>query len=1066
MKSTLKAKLFQRRNVVPAIVLFAGLLFTTAVCYELETIGEAEDQERFRSSAQEIVTAIEGRMETYEALLRATAGLFAASEGVTHAEFRDFVGRLGLRERYPGIQGIGFALRTKDKGTLTEAMRREGLTNFKVWPEGERDEYHSIIHLEPLDERNQFALGYDMWSEPARRAAMEHARDTGHAAASGTVRLVQEQGDPNPQAGFLVYLPVYRRGADTSTLEGKRSALMGFVYSPFRVDDFLSDITTGGSKQIDAKIYDGPDAPSAGQLHDSSKINGTVPAWYEPRFIATTKATVPNKTWTINFSSRPGFDLGSSKTLVPYALAGGLLLSLLFFGVAIAQLRARAAAEMAAEELRISEGAARKSLIDRERAEEALIESEERYRELFENANDVVCTLGLDYKVTAVNKAGETLTGYTRDELLTMDLSTLMTPASAEVSRSMLAKKLTGEQRTNYEIDLQTKSGQLVTVEISSRLVLKNGKPVGIQAIARDITVRRRAEEALREADQRALSEYERLLERIASLSQALGTSRDLVAIFRALRDFTLVSAPCDGIFVSLYDPVRDVRTACYCWGDGQEFDVSNLPPMPVSNVGPNSRAVRTGEVVITDDYMTATRGRPAVTVGPDNGLRPQSSMAAPMAVMGRIVGTIEVQSYRQSSYREEHVTAMRMAANLTAVAIENVQLLERESSARATAEDSNRLKDEFLATVSHELRTPLTAILGWSRMLEDGSLDADGAARAIETIRRNAKAQSQIVDDILDVSRIITGNLYLDLQPIELAPVIEAAVNVVRPTADAKGIQVDVVFEARPVMVSGDSNRLQQVIWNLLSNAIKFTPTGGKIRLDVRQADSQVEITVSDTGPGISPDFLPFVFDRFRQADSTTTRKHGGLGLGLAIARHLVEIHGGTIHAESPGEGGGSSFCVRLPLLSAITKGQGETQEPSLETRAQLIGLHVLLVDDDEDTLELLKTALVQRQARVTAVTSADEALEVLKLSEPDVLISDIAMPDSDGYELIKAARALTAGRYIPAVAITAYAKEEDRVRALGCGYQHYVTKPIDLVELITAVVEATNSPASEGIN
>ncbi|HEY7786221.1 MAG TPA: ATP-binding protein, partial [Pyrinomonadaceae bacterium] len=620
----------------------------------------------------------------------------------------------------------------------------------------------------------------------------------------------------------------------------------------------------------------------------------------------------------------------------------------------------------------------------------------------------------------------------------------------------------------NYEVDLVSKSGELVTVEISSRLIQQNGKPVGIQAIARDITVRRRAEEALRQADQRALSEYERLLERIATLSQALGTSHDLVAIFRALRDFSVVSAPCDGIFVSLYDPVGAVRTACYCWGDGQEFDVSDLPPMPITSVGPNSRAVRTGEVIITDHYMEATRGRPSVTVGPDNGLRPQSSLAAPMSVMGRIIGTIEIQSYQVSAYREAHVTAMRMAANLTAVAVENVRLLERESTARAAAEESNRLKDEFLATVSHELRTPLTAILGWSRMLESGTLDPDSCERAIETIRRNAKSQAQIVDDILDVSRIITGNLYLDLHPIELGPVIENAINVVRPTADAKGISIDLDMEARPVVVSGDSNRLQQVIWNLLSNAIKFTSAGGQVRVMVEHQGKHVEISFADTGQGISPEFLPFVFDRFRQADSTTTRQHGGLGLGLAIARHLVEIHGGTIRADSQGRGSGSTFTVRLPIIGAtVQPNMGEEiGQRSLRERGrhELGGLHVLLVDDDEDTLELLRAALTQCHARVTAVTSADEALEVLKSVEPDILISDIAMPGSDGYELISQVRSLGIDsiRTLPAVAITAYAKEEDRLRALACGFQGYVTKPIELAELIAAVSEATNGPSN----
>jgi signal transduction histidine kinase/CheY-like chemotaxis protein len=491
---------------------------------------------------------------------------------------------------------------------------------------------------------------------------------------------------------------------------------------------------------------------------------------------------------------------------------------------------------------------------------------------------------------------------------------------------------------------------------------------------------------------------------------------------------------------------------------------------MPVNFTGPNSRAVRTNQIIITNDYQTETLGHPAVLVGPDNGLRPQSSLSAPMAVMGRIIGTIEVQTYETAAYRAEHATAMRMAANLTAVAIENVGLLERESTARAIAEESNRLKDEFLATVSHELRTPLTAILGWSRMLQGDSLDNEMATRAIETIKRNAKSQAQIIDDILDVSRIITGNLYLELNPVEIAPVLEAAVNVVRPTADAKGIHIDVNFEPEPAAVPGDVNRLQQVFWNLLSNAVKFTPAGGRVTVSLHQkVDSQVEITIADTGKGITPEFLPFVFDRFRQADSTSTRQHGGLGLGLAIARHLVEIHGGSIAASSDGDGTGAMFTVRLPLVGTIAepvaqvKPNDETAiNERLKSQQILSDLNVLLVDDDQDTLELLGAALMQRSANVTAVSSAAAALESIKRARPDVVISDIAMPGEDGYQLIQSVRRLNLIPELPAMAITAYAKEEDKQRALAAGFHRYLSKPVELGEFISAVAELARAEFS----
>jgi signal transduction histidine kinase/CheY-like chemotaxis protein len=481
---------------------------------------------------------------------------------------------------------------------------------------------------------------------------------------------------------------------------------------------------------------------------------------------------------------------------------------------------------------------------------------------------------------------------------------------------------------------------------------------------------------------------------------------------------------------------------------------------MPVTESGPNSRAVRTGQVVITNDYMRATSANLSVIVGEDNGLRPESSLAVPMAVMGRIIGTIEIQSYQKQAYRHEHVTAMTMAANLTAVAIENIRLLRLERTAREAAEESNRLKDEFLATVSHELRTPLTAILGWARLLEDGSLDGPLAQQAIDTIWRNARAQAQIVDDILDVSRIITGNLYIDLHPIEVVPVVQNAINVVRPTADAKGIRIETdIDNTPPAMISGDANRLQQVIWNLLSNAVKFTNSGGRVTLKVTQANAAVEISVTDTGQGISREFMPYVFDRFSQADSTTTRHHGGLGLGLAIARHLVEIHGGTIRAASRGEGQGATFTITLPLVDSTVKTIEPATDKSIAYATQMLsGVNVLLVDDDSDTLKLMATALTRRQANVTAVSSAGEAIQAIRQKRPDVLVSDIAMPGEDGYGLIEKVRLLDKDEMqsIPAVALTAYAKEEDRERALSSGFQIYLAKPIELRELVSVVARA----------
>ncbi|MGB7924275.1 MAG: ATP-binding protein [Pyrinomonadaceae bacterium] len=389
-------------------------------------------------------------------------------------------------------------------------------------------------------------------------------------------------------------------------------------------------------------------------------------------------------------------------------------------------------------------------------------------------------------------------------------------------------------------------------------------------------------------------------------------------------------------------------------------------------------------------------------------------------------------------------------------------------------AEDANRTKDEFLATLSHELRTPLTSILGWARMLSSGQLDAATTARALETIERNAKAQSQLIEDILDVSRVITGKLRLDAQPVNLASVIESAINAVLPAADAKGIRLQRLLDTGVSMVSGDPARLQQIIWNLLSNAIKFTPKDGRVRVKLEHAGSHVEITVTDNGQGISPDILPYIFERFRQADSSTTRAHGGLGLGLAIVRHLVEMHGGTVRAESRGEGQGATFTINLPLVvmrafDVWRASDVERAHPTaradipFDCPSELDGLRLLVVDDEADTRTLLKAVLEKCGASVITVASAGEALAALKETRPDVMISDLGMPGEDGYTLIKKVRALSAedGGQTPSAALTAYARVEDRMKVLRAGFQIHIPKPIEPAELIAVVANLAGRTA-----
>jgi len=401
-------------------------------------------------------------------------------------------------------------------------------------------------------------------------------------------------------------------------------------------------------------------------------------------------------------------------------------------------------------------------------------------------------------------------------------------------------------------------------------------------------------------------------------------------------------------------------------------------------------------------------------------------------------------------------------------------ELLRREQQARAAAEAANRAKDEFLAVLSHELRTPLNAVYGWARLLQAGQVRDEQAERALDAIVRNANAQVQLIDDLLDVSRVVSGKMRLDIRPVDLRTVIEGALDAVRPAAEAKAIRLQSVLDPRAAPITGDSGRLQQVIWNLLMNAVKFTPKGGRVQVHLQRVNSHVEIIVSDTGPGIAPDVLPFIFERFTQADSSSTRAHSGLGLGLALVKHLVELHGGSVDAQSPGEGKGATFVVRLPLtIAEIPAGLRPRLHPTASTIEGLLpgprldGLRVLVVDDDPDALNLASAILTDAGAEVRTCLSAPEALAVLQQWRPHVLVSDIEMPGEDGYSLIRKVRALDSehGGKTPAVALTAYGRTQDRMLSLTAGYSMHVPKPVDPGELTTIIASVAARPPHTGM-
>jgi PAS domain S-box-containing protein len=502
----------------------------------------------------------------------------------------------------------------------------------------------------------------------------------------------------------------------------------------------------------------------------------------------------------------------------------------------------------------------------------------------------------------------------------------------------------------------------------------------------------------------------------------------------------------------------------------------STFPPAAMASCG-YPRVLRTGEAELVPELTERMLQEALGSVEQlkvSEQLRPSSWIVVPLWAQRRVFGALQVCSTRPDRrYTARDLELVQELARRAEIAIDNARLFEMAKAEHMGAEQANRAKDEFLAAVSHELRTPLMAMLGWTRMLRTGQLPPEKQARALEAVERNTQVQTQLIEDLLDVSRIITGKMRLEVRPVSPREAIEAALDSVRHAAEAKGVVLHSELDPSAGPISGDADRLQQMVWNLLSNAIKFTPKGGQVTVRLRRADASVVIEVEDNGQGIPKGFLSYIFERFWQVDGSSTRKQGGLGLGLAIVRHLTELHGGTVEAFSQGEGQGACFTLKLPLGTApVARGNpppvpftARLAEPLLDV-PDLEGLLVLVVDDEPDARELLSVVLESRKAQVITAANAREGLEKLQLFRPQVVVSDIGMPGEDGYSFIRRLRALPPekGGQTPAIALTAFARMEDRTRALLAGFQMHVPKPIEPAELVLVLASLTGRHARQG--
>jgi PAS domain S-box-containing protein len=684
-----------------------------------------------------------------------------------------------------------------------------------------------------------------------------------------------------------------------------------------------------------------------------------------------------------------------------------------------------------------------RDITDRKRSEIDLFQMSA----IIESSDDAIISKRLDGTILSWNPGAERLYGYTPEEAIGQPVTMLIPPDQPNEEPHIIEQIKRGERIDHYETIRIRKDGKPVDISLTvSPVKDATGRIVGASKIARDITRRKRAAQAqkfLTDSSREIASslDYETTLKNVARMAVP------------ALADWCTVDVvEDDGSLKRL--AVAHIDPAKIEWALELQ---KRYPGDPNAEYGiPN--VLRTGKSELYTEIPDSLLVAGAIDAEHLQLLRDigfASAIITPLVAQGRTLGAITfITSESDRHYDTEDVALAENLASSAAIAIDNSRLYR-------IAQNANRLKDEFIATLSHELRTPLTSILGWAHLLRSGNLEASAAASALETIERNARVQAQLIDDLLDVSRIITGKLRLDVRAVDPASFIEAAIEAVRPAAEGKDVRIQKVMDTGVASVATDPARMQQVLWNLLSNAIKFTPKGGRVQVRLERINSHIEIAVSDTGAGISPEFLPFVFERFRQADQQTTRQHGGLGLGLAIVRHLVELHGGTVHAESEGLGQGATFVVKLPIVPVYQKHNPDERVhpaarntlPSYHCAERLDGLKVLVVDDEVDTRELLRVGINQCGAKVQTAGSAQEALEAIKKERPDLLISDIGMPGEDGYELIRQVRTLPAGhgKNMPAIALTAYARTEDRLRAIRAGYQMHISKPVELAELVT---------------
>ncbi|HWH46585.1 MAG TPA: PAS domain S-box protein [Burkholderiales bacterium] len=983
----------------PLLVLLVGLTATAVVAWQMWRMAAEKDFDRFGSYLAQTQQNLNQQMEAYSALLRDSGALFIATGRPARAEFLAHVEHLGLHKpAASSFQELQSSTVRYPALLGLGWIRRDGQGKPEVaappflLPDEPRGRY-LIDYVEPPDWRSSVVADPAIVTSPGSLAAMAEARDSGKPTASERFVLSRDS-EADTGSAIHVFLPVYFGGRTPATVAERRNRMAGLVEASLLTDELLNQAHAGlAYREVSLYVYEGGRADPATLMYRSENLRPAQGQGRESRLSTTTVIDVAGRTWTLVFRTKPAFDAASDRRLIPTVLLVGVLISLLLAGTNLFQSRARS----------------------------ALNASEISYRRLFEASPDGVFLLDAESGLlTDVNPYMAALLGQPREKLIGKALWEIGLFPDEQLGRNTLGELQEKDFHRIEQLPVTTHGGQHRFVDLTCNAYRTSGKRV-MQCNVRDITDRKKAESALRDSEER----YRTLVEVSPQGVWVAGPDGALIYINQYWIEYSGMSLE------------HSAGTGWY----------QQVHPVDRDHMHETWReALRTGATLETELRLRRLA---------DGDFRWHLVRGVPVR---DAEGQIEKWLGVFVDIHERKQTEQ-----------ERAQTLAREHMLRTEAEAANRAKDDFLATLSHELRTPLNAILGWTQTLQRGEASKDALVRALMQIETSANAQAKLINDLLNVADIGAGRLRLEIQPVSLVPLVKSVAESLLPAIEAREIDFETDFQAEAGNVSGDPVRLQQIVWNLLSNAVKFTPRKGRICLALRRLEFGVELSVADTGEGIGAEFLPFVFDPFRQEDASIKRRHGGLGLGLAIVRHLVELHGGSVSAHSDGEGRGSRFSVQLPIRArqetantalerAPASPGGNSSSKRRDSSARpLAGLRIVSVDDDPSTREMLHEALARAGADVASAASAQEALATLQSVRPDVLVSDIGLPDEDGYDLIRKVRTLSAaeGGATPAIALTGFARAQDRQAVLAVGYQAFVAKPVNLSDLMAIIVE-----------